>query len=118
MRGTQEKWLSIVEYSNFKKVSVSTIRRYIKSNRVKYRLENGKYLIYCHNYIDEGALISEDIEIITELENENRVLKAQNQSLKEETHEMRMLIDLYETQLGIKKKDELISEDEIPELPK
>ncbi len=113
MIGPQEKWLTIVEYSNFKKLSISTIRRYIKSNRIKYKMDDGKYLLYCPNYVDDGELINKDLELISELEAENRGLKQENKKLKIETHEMRMLIDLYESQLGIKKED-----DKLPEIPK
>mgnify|MGYP002623393777 CR=1 FL=1 len=118
MRGPQEKWLTIVEYSTFKKISVSTIRRYIKANRVQYRLDDGKYLIYCPNYVDDSAIINEDLQLISELEAELRALKKENQTLKAETHDMRMLIELYEEQLRIKKKKIKTTEDEIPEIPK
>jgi hypothetical protein len=111
MKGPQEKWLSIVEYSNFKKISVSSIRRYIKANRVKHKLEDGKYYIFCPNFVDEAQIINDDMEIINELEVENKNLKKENQYLKEQTHEMKMLIELYEKQLGL-------TTEAVPEIPK
>ena len=47
------KWLSIIEYANYKKKSISTVRRYIKANRVKYKEDQGKYYILCKNYIEK-----------------------------------------------------------------
>ncbi len=38
-------WIPIIEYSVKTGVSLSTIRRKIKSNTIPYRLEKGKYLI-------------------------------------------------------------------------
>jgi len=39
-------WLPITEYSVKSGMSLSTIRRKIKSNSIAYRLEKGKYLIF------------------------------------------------------------------------
>lgn len=43
---TSENWLSLIEYSVKTGVSLSTIRRKIKSNSIPFRLEKGKYLIH------------------------------------------------------------------------
>jgi hypothetical protein len=40
-----EQWLPITEYSIKHKVSVSTLRRKIKTNEIKYSFEDGKYLL-------------------------------------------------------------------------
>lgn len=42
-------WLPITEYSVKSGMSLSTIRRKIKSNSIAYRLERGKYLILFEN---------------------------------------------------------------------
>jgi hypothetical protein len=39
------QWLPLIEYSVKSGVSLSTIRRKIKSNTIRYRLEKGRYLI-------------------------------------------------------------------------
>jgi hypothetical protein len=39
-------WLPLVEYSVRSGLSLSTIRRKIKSNSIPFRLENGRYLIF------------------------------------------------------------------------
>lgn len=38
-------WLSVIDYAVVKKVSVSTLRRRIKSNTLECKFENGRYLI-------------------------------------------------------------------------
>ena len=38
--------IPLTEYSNKYKVSISTLRRKIKANDVKYSFKDGKYLIY------------------------------------------------------------------------
>jgi len=40
------QWLPLIEYSIKSGVSLSTIRRKIKSNSIPFRLEKGKYLIF------------------------------------------------------------------------
>ncbi|MGE3973071.1 MAG: hypothetical protein AB7F59_00945 [Bdellovibrionales bacterium] len=38
-------WLSLVDYSNKYKISISTLRRRIKLENIRFRLETGKYYI-------------------------------------------------------------------------
>lgn len=40
-----ENWLSLSEYSSKYGLSISTLRRRIKSSNIEYRLETGKYFI-------------------------------------------------------------------------
>jgi len=42
---SSELWLPIIEYSVKTGVSLSTIRRKIKSNNIQFRLDKGRYLI-------------------------------------------------------------------------
>ena len=39
------QWLTLQEYSNKYRVSISTLRRRIKSKEIEYIFKNGKYLI-------------------------------------------------------------------------
>jgi hypothetical protein len=85
------KWLSILEYANYKNKSISTVRRYIKANRVKYKDEQGKYYIFCKNYqIDDTHKEQLNLKL------ENMRLAKENRVLKEELAELKMLVDLYE----------------------
>ena len=45
-------WLPITEYSLRRGISVSTIRRKIKSKSIKHKIENGKYFIMDDNSED------------------------------------------------------------------
>ena len=77
-----EQWLSIIEYSICTKKSISTIRRYIKANRLKFKEVDGKYLIFT-NKVNKKIIETDELEIkIKKLEQENLELK--------------MLVDLYE----------------------
>jgi len=42
---SEGEWLTLVDYSHRTGVSLSTLRRYIKAEKIPYRLEQGKYLI-------------------------------------------------------------------------
>lgn len=86
-------WLSISDYSQYKKISVSTIRRHIKSNIVKSKEEDGKYFIY----IPDGEKISQKSEgEILRLKLEIEFLKREIKNLQEENNEYKMLVELYE----------------------
>ena len=45
MMTTTNSWLPLAEYSMKHQVSISTLRRRIKSDEVKFRFDDGKYLI-------------------------------------------------------------------------
>lgn len=89
------KWLSVLEYATFKDKSISTVRRYIKANRVKYKEENGKYYIFTKNFFDP-KLKKESEEL--ELKFENERLKKDIRRISEENEELRMLVNIYESQ--------------------
>lgn len=42
---TTNSWLALTEYSNKHRVSISTLRRRIKAEDIRFRFEDGKYLI-------------------------------------------------------------------------
>lgn len=90
-------WLSINEYSQYKNVSISTIRRHIKNNILKHKEENGKYFIYVHS-IEKIQLREEEELLRVKLELE--LLKTNLRVLKEENSELKMLVNLYESELG------------------
>lgn len=87
------KWLSVLEYASFKNKSISTVRRYIKANRVKYKEESGKYFIWTKNYLENK---SEDERNNLELKFEIERLKKENIYLKDQLSEMQMLVNIYE----------------------
>lgn len=104
------KWLSILEYAAFKKKSISTVRRYIKANRVKFKEDNGKYFIWTKNFNTRATQGDKDQ---LEIRFENERLKKENRQMKEELAEIKMLISLYES----KNKAQFIPP-ELPEMPR
>lgn len=95
---SQGEWLTITEYSFLKNKSISTIRRYIKANRVKTKLIDGKYYIWTNKTINLNENISS-----------NKVIKKLEEKIKhltEENNELKMLIELYENNHFLKAKQE------------
>ncbi len=87
------KWLSVLEFASYKGKSISTVRRYIKANRVKHKDVQGKYYIWVKNYKSD---INDEERELFELKLENQRLKKENRVLMEELAEVKMLINLYE----------------------
>ena len=84
-------WLSILDYASVKKVSISTIRRSIKSGHVKHKEENGKYFIWTK----EIAVQKEELS----MKLENEFLKRRNRELEEEVNDLKMLLQVYESNI-------------------
>ncbi len=82
-------WLSILDYARIKKISISTIRRSIKSGIVNYKLLDGKYFIYTNK--DQPEQEIDGFEI----------LLRENQKLKEEITDLKMLLSVYETSTSL-----------------
>lgn len=93
MQATEGVWLSIADYSRYKNVSISTIRRHIKNNILKHKEENGKYFIYVPS--SERLKMREDEEVLR-LRLEAELLRTKLQRLREENNELRMLVEIYE----------------------
>lgn len=109
MNASEGVWLSINDYSRYKNVSISTIRRHLKNNILKYKEENGKYFIYVVS--SERVKLREEEELLkTRLESE--LLRSKIRQLREENNELKMLVALYEGQ-----SDKTIRLDSPPELP-
>lgn len=85
-------WLSILDYANVKKTSISTIRRSIKAGHVKYKEENGKYFIWTREI--KSDLSVEKAALGAQLEIE--FLKKQNRELQQEIEDLKMLLSVYE----------------------
>lgn len=101
MNANDGVWLSITDYSSYKKVSISTIRRHIKNNILKHKEENGKYFIYVPS--NDRVKLREEEEILR-IKLELELLRTKVRQLGEENNELRMLVDLYENQT-LKKTD-------------
>ena len=109
MNASAGVWLSINDYSRYKDVSISTIRRHIKNNILKYKEENGKYFIYVPS--TEKLRLREEEEVL-KIKLETELLRTQIRQLREENNELKMLVELYEKQSVKAPRQELP-----PELP-
>jgi hypothetical protein len=98
-------WLPILEYANVKNISISTVRRGIKSGRFKYKEENGKYLIWT-----KADIAQKNLEIAFE----NELLKKENKQLLEEIADLKMLLSIYEKN---EKEQKIDSWELLPPLP-
>jgi cell shape-determining protein MreC len=111
MNATEGVWLSINDYSRYKNVSISTIRRHIKNNILKHKEENGKYFIYVPS--TEKLRLREEEEIL-KVRLELELLRSKLRQLREENNELKMLVDIYENDT---KKSSIIVPELPPELP-
>lgn len=112
MNANEGVWLSINDYSRYKNVSISTIRRHIKNNILKHKEENGKYFIYVPS--TERVRLREDEELL-KIKLEVELLRTQVRQLREENNELKMLVDIYERQNN--KTSTVHMSDLPPELP-
>jgi hypothetical protein len=93
-----EKWIPLVEFSVQKGISLSTLRRYIKSNKIPWKLLEGRYLV-----MDDGSFSTAKSEakqiadaptkdVESRLKNLEQSLNAAN----EEIAELKTLVAFYE----------------------
>lgn len=81
-------WVPIVDYAVRHGMSTSTIRRYIKANKIRHKLQEGRYLIY-----------SDVLETVPVGMSETETLKKQLAKAHEQIDELKMLVALYEEKL-------------------
>ena len=88
------EWFPLMEYAIKRGVSLSTLRRHIKSNKIRYRVEGGKYILF-----DDGGLPPPLVTLPTPDEGMNskvRKLESDLRKAQEEIAELKTLIALYE----------------------
>lgn len=94
----KELWLSILDYAQHRDISISTVRRHIKGNRVKWKLDGGKYFIKWNPLGKAMSRPSDSQEAeILKLKLEIQELKLNCKKLQEDVLEKNMLINLYES---------------------
>jgi hypothetical protein len=89
-------WIPLLEYAVKTGISASTIRRHIKSNKIEYKIENGKYLLKSSL---EKIYPQESISVFSKVQKLEDELKAAHEQISE----LKMLVSIYEEQLGSKK---------------
>lgn len=105
-------WIPLVEFSVQKGISLSTLRRYIKSNKIAWKLIEGRYLV-----MDDGSFIAPrnhnghltentDQTLHEDMESRMKNLEATLMAANEEIAELKTLLAFYEekwAQLSTKK---------------
>lgn len=98
-----------MEYAVKKGVSLSTLRRHIKANKVQYKVENGRYLL-----LDDADSLSASLEFAGDakrlddsgsLHSKVHRLECDLHKAQEEIAELKMLIALYEEKIAPQKLD-------------
>jgi hypothetical protein len=126
-------WIPLMDYAIKKSVSISTLRRYIKSNKIKYRTENGKYMLWddeagaqfiASSGASANALLMPSFSTLTgdaslsvnssspsqmsfgvqPESSQIQKLELALQNAQEEISELKMLVSLYEDQLHPKSR--------------
>ena len=121
------QWIPLMDYAMKYGVSLSTLRRYIKANKIPYKIENGRYLLredassaaYGEMSAapaqpvrgDSAALLAKPSQssafgahashpsYSNSNSNEVEQLKAELRKAREEIAELKMLVALYEDQI-------------------
>lgn len=88
-------WIPLMEYAVKKGISLSTLRRHIKAEKIPYRLENGRYLLLdLDSGVGEYLAISSERVSVPSPSLVNDLMKA-----KEEIAELKTLIAFYEEKM-------------------
>ncbi len=96
-----------MDYAMKKGISLSTLRRHIKSNKIEYKVENGRYLLF-----DNGGSATEFVSapvstsMVSAVTHPSRPedvrvrkLEMELHKAREEIAELKMLIALYEDKI-------------------
>jgi hypothetical protein len=93
-------WIPLVEFSVQKGISLSTLRRYIKANKIPWKLVDGRYLV-----MDDGSFSAprnHDPKAVAthpvpeEIEGRIRSLEISLMAANEEIAELKTLVAFYE----------------------
>ncbi|MDR3606284.1 MAG: hypothetical protein P4M08_02765 [Oligoflexia bacterium] len=98
-----------MEFAIKKGVSLSTLRRYIKADRIPYRIENGRYLLLDSSDVDSdgaerAASSSDSSASVRRLESKLNHVYSELQKAQEEIAELQTLIAFYEHSSGVSLK--------------
>ena len=83
-QSNEGSWLPLMEYAQKTGSSLSTLRRHIKAQKVRFKLEGGRYFLW-------DAISSK-----SSLESETHQLRLELAKCKEEIADLKTLIALYE----------------------
>ena len=92
-------WLTLIEYSIKRDVSLSTLRRRIKANQIKYKMDRGRYLILDDEPCDVQKFLKNS-DHSPALEGKIQNLEKNLHHANEEIAELKMLVALYEEKIS------------------
>ena len=81
-------WIPLMDYAIKNGVSLSTLRRHIKANKIQYRVENGRYLLLDDSDGQSRHRLERDLA-----------------KAREEIAELKTLIALYEERMAHQRLD-------------
>jgi hypothetical protein len=91
-------WIPLVEFSVKKGISLSTLRRYIKSNKIPWKLLEGRYLV-----LDDGSFLAPRNHEFrfpptpdTGSEERIKLIEQELNAAQEEIAELKTLVAFYE----------------------
>ncbi|MBS1959152.1 MAG: hypothetical protein JST80_06770 [Bdellovibrionales bacterium] len=105
-------WIPLVEFSVQKGISLSTLRRYIKANKIPWKLVDGRYLVMDdgtfsapRNHDPKGvALIVSHDHLATNVEERIQNLESALSAANEEIAELKTLVAFYEEKWSLQSK--------------
>lgn len=104
---TNGNWVPLMDYAMRKGVSLSTLRRQIKANKIEYRVESGRYLIWFEGDLDSAnsdgqvpAPKARDFSTESSFKGRAEALEVELRKAQQEIAELKMLIALYEEKIS------------------
>jgi hypothetical protein len=100
-----DQWIPLMDYAMKKGVSLSTLRRHIKSNKIPFKLENGRYLLMdgpIPDVLEQKVTRTPEVRVTPPIfrdDTAQKTIEQLNHELKmarEEIAELKTLIALYE----------------------
>jgi hypothetical protein len=101
----ENQWIPLSEYSHKYHISISTLRRYIKEDRLAHQLEEGKYFLKDSpppkKRRGRKSQYTKDLSLTrrTKEESVEEHLRRENKALREELTELRMYVKLLEDKI-------------------
>lgn len=109
--GEQATWIPLMDYAIRKGVSLSTLRRHIKANKIPHRVENGRYLLLDDSGPEAAQAAAPNTashqpqQGPAQLQSKLQRLERDLDKAREEIAELKMLIALYEEKMAPQRLD-------------
>ena len=106
-------WIPLVEFSVQKGISLSTLRRYIKANKIPWKLVDGRYLVMDdgtfsapRNHDPKGVaqIATSDHHLASNVEERIQSLELALNAANEEIAELKTLVAFYEEKWALQSK--------------